>query len=82
MSLFGSSGIRGKVGEDFTVELAIKIGSAIGSLNKDVVLAKDSPYKRRHDGPSDHKRHHLMRREHPLCRYGINANFSQGDLGF
>ena len=41
MSLFGSSGIRGKVGEDFTVELAIKIGSAIGSLNKDVVLAKD-----------------------------------------
>ena len=41
MSLFGSSGIRGKLGTEFTVDLALKIGAAAGSLADNIVVAKD-----------------------------------------
>lgn len=42
MSLFGSSGIRGVVGQAITPDLALNIGAAVGSLGKDVLLAKDT----------------------------------------
>ena len=42
MSLFGSSGIRGVVGRDFTLELATSIGSAVGSIRDRVLLGKDT----------------------------------------
>ena len=42
MSLFGSSGIRGVIGKDFTPELAVSIGEAIGSVNKTIVLGRDT----------------------------------------
>ena len=41
MSLFGSSGIRGKLGTEFTVDLALKIGAAAGSLANSIIVAKD-----------------------------------------
>ena len=41
MSLFGSSGIRGKLGAEFTVDLALKIGAAVGSLADSIIVAKD-----------------------------------------
>jgi phosphoglucosamine mutase len=42
MLLFGSSGIRGIVGKDLTIELASDIGSAVGTLYEKVVLGKDT----------------------------------------
>jgi phosphoglucosamine mutase len=42
MSLFGSSGIRGVVGQIITPDLALNIGAAVGSLGKEVLLAKDT----------------------------------------
>ncbi len=42
MSLFGSSGIRGVVGRDFTVDLAVRIGTAVGNLYRRVVVGKDT----------------------------------------
>ncbi len=42
MSLFGSSGIRGVVGEDFTIELAVSIGAAVGDGNDELVLGRDT----------------------------------------
>jgi phosphoglucosamine mutase len=42
MSLFGSSGIRGVVGQAITPELVINIGAAVGSLCREVLLAKDT----------------------------------------
>jgi phosphoglucosamine mutase len=42
MSLFGSSGIRGVIGRDFTIDLASEIGSAVGTLCDRVVLGKDT----------------------------------------
>lgn len=42
MSLFGSSGIRGVVGEDFTVELAERLGEAVGSMHGRIVLGRDT----------------------------------------
>ncbi|WP_049796325.1 phosphoglucosamine mutase [Methanomassiliicoccus luminyensis] len=42
MSLFGSSGIRGEVGQDFTLELAVSIGEAVGSEYPDIVQARDT----------------------------------------
>jgi len=42
MSLFGSSGIRGVVGQVITPDLALRIGAAVGSLAPTIVLAKDT----------------------------------------
>ncbi|MGD0057482.1 MAG: phosphoglucosamine mutase [Methanomassiliicoccales archaeon] len=42
MSLFGSSGIRGVVGRDLTIDLASDIGSAVGTMYDRVVLGKDT----------------------------------------
>jgi phosphoglucosamine mutase len=42
MSLFGSSGIRGLVGQVITPDLAMSIGAAVGSLGREVLLAKDT----------------------------------------
>jgi phosphoglucosamine mutase len=42
MSLFGSSGIRGVVGQTITPDLALNIGAAVGSLGREVLLAKDT----------------------------------------
>jgi len=42
MSLFGSSGIRGVIGRDLTIDLASEIGSAVGTLYNQVVLGKDT----------------------------------------
>jgi phosphoglucosamine mutase len=42
MSLFGSSGIRGVVGQDFTVDLAVSISEAVGSLHSSIVLGRDT----------------------------------------
>lgn len=42
MPLFGSSGVRGLVNEEFTPELATLIGLAVGSGAKNVVLGMDS----------------------------------------
>ncbi len=41
MSLFGSSGIRGKLGSEFTVDLALKIGAAAGSIADNIIVAQD-----------------------------------------
>jgi phosphoglucosamine mutase len=42
MRLFGSSGIRGVVGEGFTIELAESIGEAVGSAYGRIVLGRDT----------------------------------------
>ncbi len=42
MSLFGSSGIRGVVGQDFTVDLAVSISEAVGSIHDSIVLGRDT----------------------------------------
>lgn len=42
MSLFGSSGIRGIVGQAIGPELALSIGAAVGALGRKVVMAKDT----------------------------------------
>lgn len=42
MSLFGSSGIRGVVGQDFTVDLSVSISEAVGSLHCSIVLGRDT----------------------------------------
>ncbi|MCD6461424.1 MAG: phosphoglucosamine mutase [Thermoplasmata archaeon] len=42
MGLFGSSGIRGVVGKDFTPELAMDIGAAVGSLYGRCVVGRDT----------------------------------------
>lgn len=42
MSLFGSSGIRGRVFEEITLELASDIGRAVGSSHKRVVIGRDT----------------------------------------
>ena len=42
MGLFGSSGVRGVVNEDFTPELAAMIGMAVGSKAKRAVIGTDS----------------------------------------
>ncbi|NLI73974.1 MAG: phosphoglucosamine mutase [Euryarchaeota archaeon] len=42
MQLFGSSGIRGIVGESFTIELARGIGEAVGSMYQHIVLGRDT----------------------------------------
>ncbi|UCF09221.1 MAG: phosphoglucosamine mutase [Thermoplasmata archaeon] len=41
MKLFGSSGIRGLVNTDISVELAVNVGEVIGTLHKRVVLGHD-----------------------------------------
>jgi len=41
MSLFGSSGIRGRVGDDITIDLVTGIGAAIGSSFDRVVIGHD-----------------------------------------
>jgi phosphoglucosamine mutase len=40
--LFGSSGIRGVVGQDFTVDLAVSISEAVGSAYRRIVLGRDT----------------------------------------
>ncbi|NLK24962.1 MAG: phosphoglucosamine mutase [Euryarchaeota archaeon] len=42
MSMFGSSGIRGIVGKEFTIELAEQIGEAVGSMHDRIVLGRDT----------------------------------------
>jgi phosphoglucosamine mutase len=42
MGLFGSSGIRGVVNQEFTPELAALIGMAVGSFSKHAVIGTDS----------------------------------------
>lgn len=42
MSLFGSSGIRGVIGHDFTIDLAVSISEAVGSGNRNIVLGRDT----------------------------------------
>ena len=39
--LFGSSGIRGVVGKDFTAELAMRVGTAVGSAYDEILLGRD-----------------------------------------
>jgi len=39
---FGSSGIRGVVFKEFTLDLAYKVGRAVGSSYKDVVIGRDA----------------------------------------
>ncbi len=46
LRLFGSSGIRGVVNKDFTTELAIKIGSAVGTRYGRVVIGHDTRVSR------------------------------------
>ncbi|MBW6470356.1 MAG: phosphoglucosamine mutase [Methanosarcinaceae archaeon] len=41
MKLFGSSGIRGITNKEVTVDLALKVGLALGSLNKSAVIGRD-----------------------------------------
>jgi len=41
MSLFGSSGIRGRLGSEFTVDLALKIGAAAGTIADSIIVAQD-----------------------------------------
>jgi len=41
MKLFGSSGIRGRVNVEFTPQLALEIGIAVGSRYRDVVVGRD-----------------------------------------
>jgi phosphoglucosamine mutase len=40
--MFGTSGVRGIVGQDVTCELAFKIGAAFGSMCKEIVIARDT----------------------------------------
>ena len=42
MRLFGSSGIRGVIGEGFTIELAESIGKAAGGMHDHLVLGRDT----------------------------------------
>lgn len=42
MSLFGSSGIRGVIGQDFTPDLAISISEAVASNNHEIVIGRDT----------------------------------------
>ncbi len=42
MSLFGSSGIRGVIGRDFTIDLAVSISEAVASTSRDIVLGRDT----------------------------------------
>jgi phosphoglucosamine mutase len=42
MSLFGSSGIRGLVGKEFTVELCVNIGKAVGNRYHRIIIGKDT----------------------------------------
>ena len=42
MSIFGSSGIRGSVGSEFTVELALNIGKAVGKRYRRIIIGKDT----------------------------------------
>jgi phosphoglucosamine mutase len=42
MTLFGSSGIRGRVFEEITLDLASDIGKAVGSSYKRVVIGRDT----------------------------------------
>lgn len=42
MSLFGSSGIRGRIFEEISLDLALNIGKAVGSLHERVVLGRDT----------------------------------------
>ena len=42
MRWFGSSGVRGVAFDDFTLELASQIGSAVGEKHKDVVIGRDA----------------------------------------
>jgi phosphoglucosamine mutase len=42
MGLFGSSGIRGKVFEGMTPELALKVGLAVGAARKRVIIGRDT----------------------------------------
>ena len=46
LRLFGSSGIRGVVNREFTPELAIKIGSAVGTKYRRVVIGHDTRVSR------------------------------------
>ncbi|WP_406656815.1 phosphoglucosamine mutase [Methanolobus sp. ZRKC2] len=41
MKLFGSSGIRGVANRDITVDLALKVGLALGKLKKTAVIGRD-----------------------------------------
>ncbi len=41
MSLFGSSGIRGLANRDINPGLALKVGLAVGSLHKSVIIGRD-----------------------------------------
>ncbi|WP_406659648.1 phosphoglucosamine mutase [Methanolobus sp. ZRKC3] len=41
MKLFGSSGIRGITNKDVTVDLALKVGLALGRSNKKAVIGRD-----------------------------------------
>lgn len=40
--LFGTSGIRGLYGKEVTVELAAKVGNAVGSAGRKVILCRDT----------------------------------------
>ncbi|QLH74701.1 MAG: phosphoglucosamine mutase [Methanomassiliicoccales archaeon] len=42
MTLFGSSGIRGVIGREMTVELALKIGAAVGRKHENIIIGKDT----------------------------------------
>jgi phosphoglucosamine mutase len=42
MSLFGSSGIRGVIGQDFTPDLAVSISEAVASNNHEIVIGRDT----------------------------------------
>ena len=42
MRLFGSSGIRGVIGKDFTIELAESIGEAAGGMHGRIVMGRDT----------------------------------------
>ncbi|TGC10579.1 phosphoglucosamine mutase [Methanolobus halotolerans] len=41
MKLFGSSGIRGVANKDITVDLALKVGMALGKIKKTAVIGRD-----------------------------------------
>ncbi len=42
MSLFGSSGIRGVIGQDFTPDLAVSISEAVASNHHEIVIGRDT----------------------------------------
>ena len=42
MKWFGSSGIRGVAFDEFTLDLACRIGGAVGSNHKDVIIGRDA----------------------------------------